>query len=319
MAPSDVMPCTATKQTVGDLAQPVPTIGPEVAVSAVEGFFRARSSGDWVIVQDDAGPALLTRGWLEPLLAQRGGRRRRRVCEVAPESTVVVPADCSIGSAAALLAERRRGRPDVPEGVVVTWPDGTFGVLPATILFEHLAQHYAHQAEHDPLTGLRNRRGLVEEIDAGLRRQSMTALMLVDLDHFKRVNDERSHDAGDAVLRELGALLTDYVSEAPGKFVARLGGEEFVVVWEGWTSAAVSLSAEALRVLVTRHDWHPCTTGLPVTVSIGFAATDESGAGTWSDLVARADARLYEAKRGGRDRVVGPAESPDPGDAGTGR
>src|SRR5690242_17321423 len=119
------MPCSAAKQTVGDLAQPVPTIGPEVAVSAVEGFFRARSSGDWVVVQHGDGPALLTRGWLEPLQAQRGARRRRPVREVAPEGTVVVPADCSIGSAAALLAERRRTRPQVPEGVVVTWPDGT--------------------------------------------------------------------------------------------------------------------------------------------------------------------------------------------------
>ncbi|PRY14184.1 tetratricopeptide repeat-containing diguanylate cyclase [Kineococcus rhizosphaerae] len=171
----------------------------------------------------------------------------------------------------------------------------------------------------DSLTGLPNRRAVEDHVHDVLDGPGPVAVAIVDLDHFKRVNDERSHDAGDAVLRELGGLLTEYVSEAPGKFVARLGGEEFVVVWEGWTSTAVSLSAEALRALVARHDWNPCTTGLPVTVSIGFAATDESRAATWSDLMARADARLYEAKRGGRDRVVGPAESPDPGDVGAGR
>ncbi|GAA0295881.1 GGDEF domain-containing protein [Kineococcus aurantiacus] len=158
----------------------------------------------------------------------------------------------------------------------------------------------------DSLTGLPNRRAVEEHVRDVLQGPGPVALAIVDLDHFKRINDERSHDAGDAVLRELGVLLTAYVTGAPGKFVARLGGEEFVVVWEGWTAVAVGLSAEALRAGVAAHDWTACAGGLPVTVSAGFAVSDEDGA-SWPDLLRCADARLYEAKRGGRDRVVGPA------------
>ncbi len=158
----------------------------------------------------------------------------------------------------------------------------------------------------DSLTGLPNRRAVEDHVREVLEGPGPVAVAIVDLDHFKRINDERSHDAGDAVLRDLGHLLTEYVVGSPGKFVARLGGEEFVVVWDGWAAGSVVASAETLRGLVAAHDWYGCTTGLPVTVSIGFASTEES-CSTWSDLMARADERLYDAKRGGRNRVVGPA------------
>lgn len=158
----------------------------------------------------------------------------------------------------------------------------------------------------DSLTGLPNRRAVEDHVREVLEGPGPVAVAIVDLDHFKRINDERSHDAGDAVLRDLGGLLTEYVVGSPGKFVARLGGEEFVVVWDGWSAASVATSAETLRGLVAAHDWYGCTTGLPVTVSIGVASTEEP-CSTWSDLMARADERLYDAKRGGRDRVVGPA------------
>lgn len=158
----------------------------------------------------------------------------------------------------------------------------------------------------DSLTGLPNRRAVEDHVREVLEGPGPVAVAIVDLDHFKRINDERSHDAGDAVLRDLGHLLTEYVVGSPGKFVARLGGEEFVVVWDGWSTGSVLTSAETLRGLVAAHDWYGCTTGLPVTVSIGFASTEEPCT-TWSELMAQADERLYDAKRGGRDRVVGPA------------
>jgi diguanylate cyclase (GGDEF)-like protein len=161
----------------------------------------------------------------------------------------------------------------------------------------------------DSLTGLPNRRAVEDHAREVLEGPGPVAVAIVDLDHFKRINDERSHDAGDAVLRDLGQVLTDFVLGSPGKFVARLGGEEFVVVWDGWSLPSVATSAETLRGLVAEHDWYSCTTGLPVTVSLGYASTEEGGA-SWSELMARADERLYDAKRAGRNRVVGPVELP---------
>ena len=164
----------------------------------------------------------------------------------------------------------------------------------------------------DSLTGLPNRRAVEEHVHRVLAEPGPVALAVVDLDHFKRINDERSHDAGDAVLRELGTLLQRYVAAAPGVVCARLGGEEFVVVWEGWAPEAVGVSAEALRAGVEGHDWSARSGGLPVTVSIGFTATTGTTgpAPTWSSLLVDADARLYEAKRGGRNRVAGVCGAP---------
>lgn len=171
----------------------------------------------------------------------------------------------------------------------------------------------------DSLTGLPNRRAVEEHVREVLDGPGPVTVAIVDLDHFKRVNDERSHDAGDAVLRELGVLLRHYVDGAPGKFCARLGGEEFVVVWEGWSVSAVELSAETLRSGIEQHDWSPSAAGIPITVSVGFATTVAESLTTWSDLLARADARLYEAKRAGRNRVLGPQGPPAPHARGSGR
>jgi diguanylate cyclase (GGDEF)-like protein len=170
----------------------------------------------------------------------------------------------------------------------------------------------------DSLTGLPNRRAVEDHVREVLQGPGPVTVAILDLDHFKRINDERSHDVGDAVLRDLGALLAEFVVGAPGTFASRLGGEEFVVVWDGWTVTSAGSSAQVLRAAVAEHDWNACTSGLPVTVSVGFAATDED-LRNWSDLMARADARLYVAKRTGRDRVVGPVECPDPEGSGAGR
>jgi diguanylate cyclase (GGDEF)-like protein len=168
----------------------------------------------------------------------------------------------------------------------------------------------------DSLTGLPNRRAVEEHVQEVLDGPGPVALAIVDLDHFKRVNDERSHDAGDAVLRELGVLLQRFAAAAPGLFCARLGGEEFVVVWDGWVAEAVERSARTLRAAVEEHDWSAWVPGIPVTASVGLTAPAPGTATTWSDLLAGADARLYEAKRGGRNRVVGPCDVPAPATAG---
>jgi diguanylate cyclase (GGDEF)-like protein len=128
---------------------------------------------------------------------------------------------------------------------------------------------------------------------------------LVDVDHFKRVNDSCSHEVGDRVLRDVAELLDRMrPPEATSSFVARMGGEEFLVVLAGGDPDAAAAHLEAVRAAVATHPWATLTGGLPVTVSIGVTSTAGRTDPTPADLLGRADEHLYEAKRTGRDRVV---------------
>jgi diguanylate cyclase (GGDEF)-like protein/PAS domain S-box-containing protein len=168
------------------------------------------------------------------------------------------------------------------------------------------------QSVRDALTGLYNRRYLEEVLERETRRagragQSMGILML-DLDHFKRFNDTYGHDAGDAVLRETAAFLLKNVRAED--FVCRYGGEEFVVILptadlEGSTARGEKLRSK-MRELSIMHQGK--SLGM-VTLSVGVAAFP-AHAMSPKELMAAADAALYEAKRGGRDQVaVAPAKS----------
>ena len=165
-------------------------------------------------------------------------------------------------------------------------------------------EHYREMAFRDPLTGLHNRRYVDEQLPpilaAAATRYAPTSVALIDLDFFKRINDTLSHEVGDAVLRELSALLTGAVP-APG-IVARLGGEEFVVILPETAAPAAVRCAEAVRAAVSSHDWTGLTGALPVTVSVGVTTVE--GGTTQAALFGRADRNLYMAKRSGRDRVV---------------
>ncbi|MCU7726465.1 diguanylate cyclase [Actinoplanes sp. KI2] len=148
----------------------------------------------------------------------------------------------------------------------------------------------------DPLTGLANRRRLDNELAAGVAGHTIA---LIDVDHFKRVNDGFSHQIGDEVLRELGRLLRS-VCRADD-LAARYGGEEFAVLFRGLTAAEAAAAAERIRRAVEEHDWSVVAEGLTVTVSIGVAS---GGASTpAAGLISLADQRLYEAKHAGRNRV----------------
>jgi diguanylate cyclase (GGDEF)-like protein len=161
-------------------------------------------------------------------------------------------------------------------------------------------------AHRDSLTGLYNRRYVDERLpallDEAASRGTPISLAIVDLDHFKRINDTLSHNTGDTVLRQIGQLMSD---AATGRTVAaRLGGEEFLLVLPDVDAREAWLLCEELRLRIRGHDWSAVTHGLPVTTSIGVTtATD--GPYTVSDLLERADQHLYTAKRGGRDLVVG--------------
>jgi diguanylate cyclase len=144
----------------------------------------------------------------------------------------------------------------------------------------------------DPLTGLANRRRLDDELAAGMAGHTIA---LIDVDHFKRVNDQHSHQVGDQVLRELAALLR--AACRAGDIAARYGGEEFAVLFTDVAEAEALEAAERIRRLVEDFAWATVAAGLNVTVSIGVASGP--------DLLALADRRLYQAKDAGRNRVVG--------------
>jgi len=123
---------------------------------------------------------------------------------------------------------------------------------------------------------------------------------LIDVDHFKQVNDRFSHGVGDEVLRQLASIMRANCRQR--ELAARLGGEEFVVIVESADEADIARVAERLRAAVERFDWSSVRAGLQVTVSVGVARPSEVAAGP--ELLAVADRRLYAAKRAGRNRVV---------------
>jgi diguanylate cyclase (GGDEF)-like protein len=156
----------------------------------------------------------------------------------------------------------------------------------------------------DPLTGLFNRSALEQrlaELDGqpGARAEagSPHALLLCDLDHFKRVNDRFGHAAGDAVLQDVAYTMRGALRA--GDSIYRVGGEEILVVLPGAGEADALEIAERLRQAVCERR----PVGVPVTVSIGVAVSG-AGAADTDELVSQADAALYAAKAGGRDRVV---------------
>ncbi len=157
----------------------------------------------------------------------------------------------------------------------------------------------------DPLTGLYNRRHVDEELPrllAGGTDRLWVALL--DLDHFKRVNDTCSHAVGDEVLRAVATLLQEIPAPGGGSFAARMGGEEFLLVLPGIDDEDAATHLERVRSAVAAHPWAGLTGGLPVTVSAGAASAAEVPDPTPAQLLGLADARLYRAKRAGRDRVV---------------
>lgn len=168
------------------------------------------------------------------------------------------------------------------------------------------AELFREQARRDPLTGLWNRLHVDEVlpglVDGAASSGGCLAAALLDLDHFKSVNDTFSHEVGDEVLRVVAGLFADAAAEAGGgSFAARLGGEEFLLVVLTPGPVPAFDVVEAVRRSVEVHDWSATTPGRGVTVSAGIAfATRDC---TKTTLLARADALLYAAKAAGRNLV----------------
>lgn len=165
----------------------------------------------------------------------------------------------------------------------------------------------ARLSREDELTGLANRRAARERLQIewsrAARNNGGLALAVIDLDHFKLVNDRFGHECGDRVLQRFAELVGDHCRECD--LLARWGGEEFLLLLPDTDLEQARVSCERIRRAVSGADWSILISDLRLTVSIGLATRE--GCSTWEQMLAAADRCLYRAKSQGRDRVVSDA------------
>jgi diguanylate cyclase (GGDEF)-like protein len=205
-----------------------------------------------------------------------------------------------IGEATAMLAAIQNGERivAVPEGgndLVGRLLDGvTTAANDTAARIEQLVD----AAERDPLTGIRNRRGFLDSAEQVLRGRSNAVLGIIDIDHFKRINDEFGHDTGDVILQSLARKIEDHLRRSD--IAARWGGEEFAVLLPHTTVEEARLVMERLRATIALDT----TLGIEdraVTFSCGLAPVRTFA--QLGDATKQADAALYSAKNAGRNQV----------------
>jgi diguanylate cyclase (GGDEF)-like protein len=166
---------------------------------------------------------------------------------------------------------------------------------------ERLERSYRREATHDALTGAYNRRAVLRAAEQMAQGGRTFAMLMIDIDFFKRINDEHGHDVGDRALCHLTECLRLGLREED--VLGRYGGEEFMVVLNGMTLNDAVGVAERLAALV-RENPYAAAAGQHLSMSVSIGVAVSSQANDLNGLIALADQRLYRAKRTGRDRIV---------------
>lgn len=279
------------------------------------------------VVGEDGGPRVgsefrraeadLGRAAYHATTIQRDRRRGERTTPLAsrnherwvaePDTVAVVPLkDAALGVVGVVAVWRSDGEaldPDAISTLEVLAPYAALLMLQARALGD--LREDAARAAHDGLTGIPNRRAFDARLDAVIRSYHRYgrpfSLILLDVDHFKRINDTHGHEAGDAVLRAVAARVAGSVRDVD--FVARYGGEEFAVLLPETGLAGAVGTADRLRRSVAEFpvEWRGIE--IPVTISLGVAAVPECVANA-RDVLGAADQALYASKKAGRNRVT---------------
>ncbi|BBO53560.1 GGDEF domain-containing protein [Stenotrophomonas maltophilia] len=254
--------------------------------------------------------ALIVDGWIAWLLLRHAPAQQRTSCRLA---AAVFLAEAALYAVRLFLPVA----PDAGEDIMrtgspmfVTYIAGVMLELArcfamVLLLVERMLVDLRRAARTDGLTGLLNRSAVLADGQVQLQRSRRQgrplALLLVDVDHFKQVNDRCGHLAGDQVLRHFADLLQHCV-QGHDHLLGRYGGEEFVLVLQGRTQRAAMERAVAIRTRLQQYPALLASGPVSVTASIGLAM--DEGQGDLSTLLAAADAALYRAKAAGRDRLV---------------
>jgi diguanylate cyclase (GGDEF)-like protein len=180
---------------------------------------------------------------------------------------------------------------------------------PVTVIgraYNRMRAHLETIVLTDPLSGCYNRRGLNQlaerEVSRAVRGKKQLAVLAVDIDHFKAINDEFGHLTGDEVIREVGALLRDTAREVD--VVARVGGEEFTILAPDSNDEGALILAERVMQAFRAHRFKSLPPDRRITTSVGVSAAPARDDEIARTLLSRADEALYVAKRNGRDRAV---------------
>lgn len=319
-------------------------VGPVVLRSVLDTFHASRGAmvvGDtngvrelWVGTDQNVEPSplepggpgpgeLLCRCWgtRQPQLVRMLGANDEILAKALPgaRNLVVVPMVTDGRAIGALVLEQGGGLDEVVSAGRVSAlaefaAHGALSIRSATLLAE-----VERLARVDALTGLPNRRTFEETLDRELVRAARSneplSLVMIDVDHFKRINDTLGHAGGDEVLRRIGAVLATSLRQID--LPSRFGGEEFALVLPDCTGAAAMKLTEKLRRAVAA--CHGSHRELAVTISAG-AATFPRNALTGTELISQADEALYQSKRDGRDRTtLATRRAPAASAAGAGR
>ncbi len=180
---------------------------------------------------------------------------------------------------------------------------------PVTVIgraYNRMRAHLETIVLTDPLSGCFNRRGLNQlaerEVSRAIRGKKHVAVLAIDVDHFKTINDDYGHLTGDEVIREVGQLLRDTAREID--VVSRIGGEEFAILAPDSDDEGALILAERVMHAFRAHRFHSLPPDRRITTSVGVAAAPARDDEVAKTLLARADEALYVAKRNGRDRAV---------------
>jgi len=263
----------------------------------------------WEALQDEKGPKLAIMDWVMPEMD--GLEVCRKLREVKGRPYVYVLLLTSKGESKDIVAGMDAGaddyltKPFEPQELLVRLRAGR-RILDLQEQLIAARQAVEYEATHDPLTGLWNRNAIIEflkrELSRSKREGNPVGIGMVDVDHFKQINDTFGHLMGDAVLRESAdrfrAGLRDYDS------IGRYGGEEFMVVMVGCDLQNAEKVAERLRSEVCRAPISASETEVPIAISIGVTAINRIQHIDEEPLIKAADDALYEAKRAGRNCVV---------------